>query len=104
MSDPPRVNEPKSLYELNWAHAQDGKLAIDAETGMLIDANPAAEALTGYSRAELIGIHVAMLHPEAERARIGVEDAGGDHDRRGSGGLRGAEAPFPRAAPRQGLP
>jgi PAS domain S-box-containing protein len=73
MPNPPRVNEPKSLYEMNWAHAQDGKLAIDAETGILIDVNPAAEALTGYSRAELIGIHVAMLHPEAERARIGVE-------------------------------
>jgi PAS domain S-box-containing protein len=73
MADVRHASESPSLYELNWAYAQDGKLAFDADTGILIDVNPAAEALTGYSRAELIGIHIAMLHPEAERARIQAE-------------------------------
>lgn len=73
MSDLPPVNGPKSLYGLSWAYAQDGKFAIDADTGILFDINPAAEVLTGYSRIELIGIHVTMLHPEAERARVEVE-------------------------------
>jgi PAS domain S-box-containing protein len=66
------ANEPQSLHALSWAYAQDGKFAVDA-TGILIDVNPAAEALTGYSRMELIGMHATMLHPEAERARVVAE-------------------------------
>jgi PAS domain S-box-containing protein len=67
------THQPKSLYELSWAYAQDGKLAIDATTWIVVDANPAAEALMGYSRAELIGMYVPMLHPESERERVNAE-------------------------------
>jgi PAS domain S-box-containing protein len=67
------ANEPQSLYTLSWAYSKDSKFAIDADTRILLDVNPAAEALTGYSREELIGMHVTMLHPEAERARVKVE-------------------------------
>lgn len=73
MTDARLASESQNLYELNWAFAQDCKFAIDANTGVLFDVNPAAEALTGYSRAELVGIHVTMLHPVAERARVAVE-------------------------------
>jgi PAS domain S-box-containing protein len=69
----PIFNEPKSLYELSWAYAQDGKIAIDADAGTILDANPAMESLTGYSRAELIGMHVTMLYPKAERERGRVD-------------------------------
>ena len=48
-------------------------MAVDTAAGILVDVNPAAEALTGYSRTELIGLHVTMLHPETERARVEVE-------------------------------
>jgi PAS domain S-box-containing protein len=65
--------EPQNLYELSWTYAQDGKVAIDAGAGTILDANPAMESLMGYSRAELIGMHVTMLHPEAERERVKVE-------------------------------
>ena len=67
------INEPQSLYELSWNYAQDGKVAVDGSTGMIFDANPAMEALTGYCRAELIGMDVMMLHPEAERQQIAAE-------------------------------
>jgi len=35
--------------------------------------NPAMEALTGYPRAELVGMDVTMLHPEAERELVEAE-------------------------------
>jgi PAS domain S-box-containing protein len=73
MADLPTAKEPKSLFELNWTYEQDGKLAVDSATGILVDANPAAEALMGYSRAELIGMHATMLHPEGERKRVEAE-------------------------------
>ncbi len=63
----PVTTETRSLYALSWSYAQDGKLAVDAGTGIVVDANPAAEALMGRSRVELIGMHVAMLLPEVER-------------------------------------
>jgi PAS domain S-box-containing protein len=66
MTETSRLTEPQNLHELSWAYAQDGKLAFDAATGLVVDANPAAEALMGYSREELIGMHVTMLHPEPE--------------------------------------
>lgn len=65
--------EPQSLYALSWSHAQDGMLAVEAATGFVLDANPAAEALIGYSRQDLIGMHIAALHPEDERERAKAE-------------------------------
>jgi PAS domain S-box-containing protein len=62
-----------SLYALSWSYAQDGKLAVDVATGILADANPVAEALLGYSRAELTEMHITNLHPEAERERVEAE-------------------------------
>jgi PAS domain S-box-containing protein/putative nucleotidyltransferase with HDIG domain len=69
----PNADDRQSLYALSWTYAQDGKLALDASTGIVTDANPAAESLMGYSREELIGKHVTMLYPEAERERVKVE-------------------------------
>jgi PAS domain S-box-containing protein/putative nucleotidyltransferase with HDIG domain len=63
----------ESLYALSWSYAQDGKLAVNTETAIVVDANPAAEAMSGYTRDELIGMHITMLHPEAERERVEAE-------------------------------
>jgi PAS domain S-box-containing protein len=60
----------RALYALSWNFAQDGKLAVDAVSGSILDANPAQEALTGYSREELIGKHIVELHPEDERDHV----------------------------------
>ena len=58
------------IYELSWAHAQNGMVAIDLETATIVDVNPALEELSGFSRAELIGVHLTMLAPEDERERV----------------------------------
>jgi len=44
---------------------------VSGETGNIQDANPAAEALTGWSLSELRAMHHSQLHPgdEAQRAR-----------------------------------
>ena len=67
------VSEPRNLHELSWDYAQDGKAAFDTATGTILDVNPAMEALTGYPRAELIGMHVTMLHPESEHELVEAE-------------------------------
>ena len=73
MSHVPGAKEPRSLYELSWTYAPGSMFALDCATGRLIDANPAAEALSGYSRDELINMPLIYLHPEAERARLTLE-------------------------------
>jgi PAS domain S-box-containing protein len=79
------MQERDGLYALSWSYAQDGKLAVDLATACVVDANPAAQRLMGYSREELIGMHVTMLHPEDERARVIEEmrqaaEAAASHD------------------------
>ncbi len=73
MTDVSKGSEPQNLHELSWKYAQDGKVAVDAALGIILDANPAMESLMGYSRAELVGMHVTMLHPEAEREWVEAE-------------------------------
>jgi PAS domain S-box-containing protein len=73
MTYAPPAQDRESLYALSWSYAQDGKFAIDVATGLVVDANPAAQALMGYSREELIGMHVTLLHPEGERGEIEAE-------------------------------
>jgi len=47
--------------------------AFNAITGSLVDVNPAAEALTGYSRQELLDLKIIQIHPQAERERVRAE-------------------------------
>ena len=65
--------EPRSLYELAWTCAPGAMFAFDAGTGVLLNVNPAAEALSGYSRNELLGSNIALMHPEAEREWVSGE-------------------------------
>jgi len=60
------------LLELGWEYARDGMIVADCRSGKLIEANPAAERLTGYSRNELICMHQTQLHPPQERDPIQV--------------------------------
>ena len=73
MTSVPSVIDQESLYALSWSYAQDGKIAADADSGLVLDVNPAIEALLGYSRAELIGKHITALHPEEEHERAAAE-------------------------------
>jgi len=67
------IHEPQSLYELSWTYAPGGMFAFNAKTGKVIDVNPAAEALSGYTRKELLEFHSSMLHPEIEREWVKAE-------------------------------
>lgn len=49
--------------------ANDAILLADAETGMLIDANPCAERLLGLRQEEIIGLHQTRIHPAEEAER-----------------------------------
>jgi len=73
MTDVLDLTRPKSLFELSWTYAPKGMFALDTGTGRLIDVNPAAEALSGCSRVELIGSRLIELHPQAERERLKAE-------------------------------
>ena len=73
MSLVPALNEPQSLYELAWTDAPGSMFAFDANTGVIVDANPAAEAMMGSTREELIGMHQSLLHPETEREAARAE-------------------------------
>lgn len=92
----PEGSQAESLYELAWNHAQDSTFAVDTETGIIVDVNPAAESLTGYTRSRLIGMPFTALHPQAEHeqlksgfARIGLEpfSVSGLHVQRKNGAL-----------------
>jgi PAS domain S-box-containing protein len=44
----------------------DGLILNDIETGLVVEANPAASALHGYPREELIGLPLtAIIHPDS---------------------------------------
>jgi PAS domain S-box-containing protein len=67
-------------YRTLFEHARDIVLMIDAETGVIIDANCAAELAYGYSRDELVGRTIFDLRIEpasAVGAQMRVADAGG---------------------------
>ena len=68
------VGEDRNLlYALSWNAAQDAKLAIDANTREILDANPAAERLTGFRREELVSRRAEELEPDEERQRFRAE-------------------------------
>jgi len=63
----------------SWVHSGSAMILVDSKAGLLIDANPAAELLTGYRREELVGLNRNMLHPEDEQGRLGDIYCSGDH-------------------------
>ena len=54
VSHPLVASDNQRLYARLFEHLQDGLLITD-DTGRVIDMNPAVTALTGYSRADLLG-------------------------------------------------
>src|SRR3990172_9480127 len=54
------------LYRSLFEAASDGLIINDVETGLVLDANPAAGAMHGYAREEFIGLHpTAFTHPDS---------------------------------------
>ncbi len=65
---PPQAVDDLGVYRSLFSAAADGLLLVDAD-GKIILANPAAEALLGYSPGELVGTPVDALVPDSIRPR-----------------------------------
>lgn len=65
--DPHRQSEAnEGPYERIFEALSDGLIIHDAETGVVVEANPAAVAMHGYSRREFIGLHfTSLMHPDS---------------------------------------
>ena len=55
-------------YRQLFMGAHDTVMIEDSSSGVIIDANPQAYFLTGYSQEELVGKHVSFLRPAEETA------------------------------------
>jgi PAS domain S-box-containing protein len=66
-----RLRESEEKYRLLFENLNDAAFLADPETGLVLEANRAAERLLGRSREEIVGMHQRRLHPpgEAERYR-----------------------------------
>ena len=60
-SSPLELNH--QLFASCWTYAPEAMFAVEPTTGLVIEANPTAERLTGYSRQELAGMNIAELNP-----------------------------------------
>ena len=63
------LRESEERYRILYESAQDAIFLADADTGMMIDCNPKAEKLIGYSREEIKNLHQTDLHPPDDRDR-----------------------------------
>jgi len=52
-----------TLYQALFEHTPEAVLIVDPETERILEANPAAEQLWGYSRQQLCSMSIAALHP-----------------------------------------
>jgi PAS domain S-box-containing protein len=60
------LGESKEKYRKLFGEAIDAIFVADAETGIIIDCNPAAARLVGREKTELVGQHQRILHPSEE--------------------------------------
>ena len=67
--------EANARYRTLFESALDGILVVTPQRAFL-DANPAACAMTGYSREELLGMHPSQLFPPTELAARPLRDLG----------------------------
>jgi PAS domain S-box-containing protein len=60
--------DEEQQYRIIFEAASDGMIISDVETGCVVDANPAAVAMHGYTREEFIGLHLTeYIHPDSQR-------------------------------------
>ncbi len=64
----PGPEDKEHQYRIIFEAASDGMIISDVETGRVVDANPSAIAMHGYSREEFIGLEfTAYVHPDSQR-------------------------------------
>jgi two-component system nitrate/nitrite sensor histidine kinase NarX len=65
---PLSTQDQEQQYRIIFEAASDGMIISDIGTGRVVDANPAAIAMHGYTREEFIGLHLtAYIHPDSQR-------------------------------------
>ncbi|HSO12912.1 MAG TPA: PAS domain S-box protein [Anaerolineales bacterium] len=65
---PSSTEDKEQQYHIIFEAASDGMIITDLETGRVVDANPSAIAMHGYTREEFIGLHLtAYIHPDSQR-------------------------------------
>jgi len=57
------LRETEEKYRIQFEGALDAIFVADAETGIIVDCNPAATRLVEREKSELIGQHQRILHP-----------------------------------------
>jgi PAS domain S-box-containing protein len=63
---PSEAKEREQRYQSIFETASDGLIINDLETGLVVEANPAACTMHGYARKEFIGMHpTRLIHPDS---------------------------------------
>ena len=60
-SKPAFDGRKKEVYQSIFEAVNDGLIIIDLESGLVVDANPAAWLMHGYAREEFIGLKLTAL-------------------------------------------
>ena len=68
------LRESERRYRSLFENELDAILVLDMPSRRIIDANPAAEALYGYSKAEFVELHAEDLSAEPERTVVAIDD------------------------------
>jgi len=64
--NPSQAKESEQRYRSVFENASDGLILQDLETGLVVEANPAACTMYGYARDEFIGLHPScFIHPDS---------------------------------------
>jgi len=61
-----RNREKKDSFKVLFNSSPDAIFLADTETGVILDANLAAERLLGKPRKEIVGLHQSALHPKKQ--------------------------------------
>src|SRR5512141_1959114 len=68
LPSPLTTEDQEQPYRIIFEAASDGMIISDLATGCVVDANPAAITMHGYTRDEFIGLHLtAYIHPDSQR-------------------------------------
>jgi PAS domain S-box-containing protein len=55
------------LYRVIFDSADDGLIVSDLETGLVVEANPAACGMHGYAREEIVGLPlIKLIYPDSQ--------------------------------------